>query len=203
MSLAQDYQMYYSETFVSFEDRHGAKVPFLVMEVRWQNNEPDDPWDNRHVNQLKFRGHTIVKDEDNYDFSERMVWKTWDELDFDVPDMGYYEVRGMDRPLWLAAMPQRSTKKGFTLRKSNHGRNLDRRDQNKIVYECFNDKRSYFQKNFWFDGRNVDYKGIRIGQYEVHEDGTKHLRGLNRHADYLREMIEEGFNAEQQSNTVR
>lgn len=195
MSLANDYQMYYNETFVSFEGRNGEQIPMMVVDVRWIGDTPDDEWDSNNVHLLRFRGHVLYKDGSRYRINEDTVWKTFDELNFEVPELGYFLVEGMDRPVWIAALPQRSAKKGFTLRKTNIGRNLDRSEQYRVVYETYNSSKSYAERNFCFDGRNIDYKGIRIGQYETDENGIRTIRGINPLAEYLREMIEELFNA--------
>lgn len=201
MSLTNDYHMYYVETYVAFTKPDGTKAPMYVTDVRWINGEPDDPWDNNNVHELKFRGHVLEKSRDgNVRIQDNQVWKEFDEIDFDIPDLGYFLPSGFDRPIWLAMLPARSAKKGFTLRKTNQGRNLETRDAYRIIWEAYNSTKTYAQRHFHLDGRNIEYKGIRIGQYEQDMETLRNvIRGMNPNAEYLREMLEEMFNANQQS----
>lgn len=196
MSLASDFRLYYLETYITFM-QNGIKVPMYVTDVNFSGNEPDeDPYSMDHAHDLVFRGHPLIGSDGEYRLSDRTVSKSFDELCFEVPPLGYYQLRDGES-IWLGFMPQRSAKKGFSLRKTNRGRNLSMNDCNNLLHKIFNDTRSYFQRNFIIEGSVLNYKGVTIGS--VMREGSTgspyELASLKGDAEYLREVIEEGLNA--------
>lgn len=191
MALNNDYSQYYGETHVLAPNSEGVMVPFYVREVRWQSSirrqiTDDNAHDPAMIRHLEFVGNFLNWDETRgqafYSDNNRSV--PFMDADLSIPELGYFDVDGT--PIWFANMPQRSTKKGFTLRKIN-SRNMIRSSLHaNMVYQMMMDKeRDFFSRHFYRTRQNqLLYKGVVIGSY-VNGELT-----LKPQALYLQQYIE-------------
>lgn len=134
MSLARDYEMYYSGTYIVV-NRNGVKMPFLVNRVRFSNYA--DQWEilsedgERYIRNpdfqenlssdysesaydlLEFEGNLFTSQESG---GRRQTFNFRDaELSFDIPELGYYCNNGVLH--WTTIAPSRSVKKGLATRR--------------------------------------------------------------------------------------
>ena len=187
MSLAQDFSMYFSDTYVGI--RTGNTItPFYVRDVRF-NKQVKSGTENdlSLMGNLLFVGSRVIKNKDGtYTYSDNNESINISDLTLEVPLLGYYKVDGISQPTWIYHLPQRSTKKGFTYRKTNIS-SFMRVSSNsfiKLVWDIFNDKRVYNERNFHMDSANkIFYKGLHIGK-AIPEKGVS----LKKSAKYLEEL---------------
>ena len=200
MSLASDFHMYYNETFVGMVTPDGL-VPLYVANVTFNGSanidfETHDPNAMEH---LMFHVHDIVEDDDEgLRYSNRSRAVSINELVLDMPKLGYYSVPGENRT-WISYNPQRSTKKGFTFRRTTWRSDSNNR-RLRLVREIFADTRSDFERNFHFirdrGFQRIQYKGVNIGR--LNADGE--LR-LHPDAAWLRPIVLEGLEARNAGNS--
>lgn len=171
MALNNDYSQYYGETHI-LAPHEGEMIPFYVREVRWQPSvrrqiTDDNAHDPAMIRHLEFVGNFLKWDSDRNQafYQDNIRSIPFSDADLSIPDLGYFDVGGT--PVWFANMPQRSTKKGFTLRKIN-SRNLIRSSESAtFVYQMMLDKdRDFFSRHFYRTRNNtLLYKGVVIGSY--------------------------------------
>lgn len=191
MSLADDYALYYSGTYVGFRERSGNISPFLVDSVRWDNSvsiSRNGLNDLSNLQHLIFRGNKLVRrGENDYQYQD-LSSISINDLILDVPLLGYYEIDGIREPVWLYHLPQRSTKKGFTQNKTNIPQVMrtNTNSFNKLVYKIYNDNRQKLERDFHqnLSTNNLLYKGINIGKV-IPENGVK----LKKSANYLTPLV--------------
>lgn len=202
MSLASDFHMYYNETFVGYINSEGVVCPFYVTNVVFDSNADlgRDDHDPQLTEHLIFQGHDVINDEDEgYRYSQRNRSIPIHDLILDMPKLGYYNAPG-DGNIWISYNPQRSTKKGFTFRRTTYRVDGNSRRLN-LVCNIFKDTRSDFERNFLFvrdrGFQRIMYKGANIGR--LNHDNTLRL-----HPDaevYLRDIINEGLEARNANTT--
>lgn len=187
MSIANDFGMYYSDTYVGIREKEDI-IPFYIREVRFQRSvRPGTENNLSHINNLLFVGNRLTKRKDgSYVYQDNSESIPIENLILDVPLLGYYELQGVSSERWIYHLPQRSTKKGFTYRKTNIGEIIRTNSQGflKLIWDIFNDTRSYNSRNFFLDkNNNLFYKGLHIGT-TVPEKGVS----LKKSAKYLESM---------------
>lgn len=199
MSLASDFNMYYSETFVGLQTPNGL-VPLYVHAVSFDSNAniDFDTHDPNAMEHLMFHVHDIVDHpEEGITYSSNSRRVSINDLVLDMPKLGYYDIPGEGR-VWLSYNPQRSTKKGFTFRRTTWRGDSNRRRLN-LVRQVFSDTRSDFERNFHFvrdrGFQRIMYKGLNVGRLNPDNDIRLHPE-----AGYLREIVQDGLGVQDANN---
>lgn len=203
MSLASDFHMYYNETFVGVHNQAGEVLPFYVVNVSFADGTEfnGDDHDPELMDSLVFHGHDIVgNSDDGYRYSDRPRSLPITECILDIPKLGYFEVPGEGK-LWLSYNPQRSTKKGFTFRRTNYRGDGGNNRRLRLVKQVYADNRSDFERNFLFIKdravQRIMYKGVNVGR--INSDGE--LR-IHPEVDvYLHSIIEKGLEERNANST--
>lgn len=168
MSLAEDFSMYYSGSYVGV-NHEGQVVPFLVNEV-YSNRDIYNPsnfsreerrsmeYSKISEDSLVFRGDLLLQHETiQKDISFRD-----EDLILETPDPKYIKVRGGWS--WITFRPSRTTKKGITNRKLVGVPSMTSSVLRKIFSEEEHDEvisGCYLKHN-----GKILYKGLIIGEYE-------------------------------------
>lgn len=182
MSLTEDFNNYYRNTFVGFRDETGRVRPFFINRVtsrRGLNNTTQ--YLDEGLQYLKFEGRTL-------DGIDGEVWEG--EVRFDtgqvvleLPELGYIDLNGV--PVWVRYNPVHQRVKGLCgVRLVGASMN----DRTAIaIYRAIHAQPDHTARQFAFHNGEVYYKGRIIGRYS--DDAVTLVQG----AAYLGSFIEKCF----------
>lgn len=151
MSLASDFHMYYSGTYVGYRLDSGRVVPFYVHDVIGDS----DSYDAEAESSLVFRG-LVLKDEVAIDYN---VTLGEGRLVLELPELGYVKIGNNWK--WLSYRPVHMACKGLT------GRRVIGSTVNnacaRAVYKAIHEKPDNLARQFHLNQRSLNYKGREVG----------------------------------------
>lgn len=157
MSLADDYNMYYGNTYVGLPDQNGVVMPFYVTGITRGRDFNNNDYGHEAMLALKFSGiHYTDRGEE-----EKTVVYT--KLILDMPDLGY--VKYMGRNYFLTWRPTRSTKKGLCDRRISGVNRIDPSFV-KEIFKTVHEKPDVLSRQFLTEDGKVKYKGYVVGRVE-------------------------------------
>ncbi|UZV39709.1 hypothetical protein APT65_00106 [Trabzonvirus APT65] len=157
MSLAEDFNMYYGNTYVGLPDRNGVVMPFWVTGISRGRDFNNNDYGEDAVKALKFSGIHFTDQGDE----EKTVVYT--KLVLEMPELGYFNYQG--RNFFLTWRPTRSTKKGMCDRRIA-GTNQLTSDFVKQIYKTVHAKPDSLSRQFLTENGKVRYKGYVVGNVE-------------------------------------
>ena len=163
MRLVQDFNMYYSGTYIGYrETPESPLLPFYIEEVFWGGDSPSsseeyeggDWYDSEEYNDyseeaydfLVFQGNLILSDSGRgRDLA--ITGKNDPRLEFKNPLLGFVQTRsGYDSKTWLTYRVSRSVKKGLAYNRISSDLS------NFIAWNIFADfDKDRIERDYWFD----------------------------------------------------
>lgn len=158
MSLADDFRLYYRQTYIGYRTNSGRVLPFYVQEVTGGGGNSGETGMNR----LVFHGQVMYDDRQ----TEREVRYSSDKLVLELPELGYVHHRG--RNIWLTYRPVHQASKGLS------GRRLVGSQMNndvaRAIYRAVHEQPDNLARQFSFDANGkLFYKKREVGS---HAGGT-------------------------------
>lgn len=167
MSLADDFRMYYGESYIAFTGADGVTRPAYVTGVdlpnRFNPSNTTEQYGIEAVQRLRF--HIMVIHNGDFDESqERTETLEGGRIDLELPELGY--IMDGRTPRYLMYRPVHMSKKGLVGRRLRGVSNMGNRVAI-AIFDAIRKEPNNVARQFYFhENGELHYKGRVVGKHE-------------------------------------